>query len=330
MYFSGTILSPLHSLLYFLGMLFAGDAGVDEAGKTKDDQHSSDEGDAGNGDDDGNDDDDDSNDDDDDTADDDTAGASQKSGFGSKLGDRPSDEEVRRNAHRLDSEKDEQLTITMEAFVDSLVDNPSTAEAKLAKFRENDPVLAAKLVRMYKNQQNNQLGGLLDKADPAVRDAFQSLSEQVATLTEKTQQQTDSEDKRTYLDWEKEAHPYLSPKSTEGKTKIGGRLREAFYSALDRISPAGQALDNETLEDALVIAKRKVGWNDKKVKRALDKFATEQAARGRSISVSKGGKGVGGKEQVNADPKVAEMFNNTSPERLKKIAEEKSKAGFKQ
>lgn len=316
---SGTLLFPLHplqKLIEFLRMLFADDAGTDETGDTKKDDQTSEEGDTGDGN---------QGDDGDSEGEDDDDESSEEDSLDDDL---PDDEKTRRNANRMDSLKDEQLTTTMEAFVDLLVDNPAKAEEKLQKLREEDPIVAARLARMFKNRKNNALGDMLDGADDVVREAFKNLSEQVSKLSEKTQAQIDAEDKRVYLAWEKESHPYLNPKSPEGKTKIGQNLRASFYEALDRVTSDDAPIDDQMLEDALAIAKRRVGWNDKKVKRAIDKFAAEQAAKGRTVTTPKGGTGLKGKESPSADPKVAEMFGNVGPERLKKIAEAKAAAGF--
>lgn len=246
--------------------------------------------------------------------------------------DLPADDKTRRNAARLDSEKEEQLTASMEALVDLLVENPDIAERKLTELREEQPLLAAKLAKMFKNKANNKLGDLLEGADEAVKKAFGQLAEQVKTLSKKTEVQLAAEEKRVYLAWEKEAHPYLNPKSTEGKTKLGNKLRVEFYKQLDRLTNDEEALDEDTLEDALAVAKRRVGWNDRRVKRAVEKFAVEQAAKGRGTSTPKGGKGAAsGGEKPNASPEIASMFNKAgNAEHLKKVAEAKKAGGFKQ
>jgi len=315
----GTLLSPLYPLFSALGYFFAADdddKGDDEAGKTEDGQKSdegdSDDEDDGDGEDEGDDEEEDSDEEDD--LDDDL----------------PEAEATRRNAARLDSEKDVQLTASMEALVDLLVENPDIAERKLTELRDEQPVLAARLAKMYKNKANNKLGDMLEGADDAVKAAFKTMAEKLNSLEQKTEQQRTAEEKRVYLAWEKGVHPYLNPKSREGRTQIGKRLRDEFAAALDRISN-DKPVDEDILEDALAMAKRRVGWNDGKVKRAVDKFALQQAAKGRGTTAGKNGKGgAGGGEAPKADPKMAAAFNKAGDAaHLKKVAEAKKAAGFK-
>jgi hypothetical protein len=219
----------------------------------------------------------------------------------------------------------------MEAIVDLLVENPDKADEKLRSLQAEQPALAARLAKMYSNRKNNKLSDLLADADPAVASAFQNLADQVSKIQETTEKQTEAQERRLYLEWEKN-HGYLRPKSEEGKTKLGKKLRDTFYDVIDEVFSEG-VLSEDILEDALAIAKRRVGWKDSRVSKLLKKQAAEQAAKNRGVKVPIGGKGLKTGGKVNADKSLAQEFANDSDpkkltERMKKVADEKKKAGY--
>ena len=315
--FLGTLL-PFHNLLQSLISLFAAESEDEDETEDDSDDQDSDKGNPDDEEDSEDEEDDEEQEDEDDEDEDEEDDEDELS----------SDELTRRNAARLDSKKDLQLTASMEAFVDVLIENPDVAEDKLEALAKKQPELAAKIAKMYKNRQNNKLGEMLEKADDAVKAAFRTLLARVDEIEQKTEEQIEADEKRVYKSWMKEAHPYLNPKSKEGSTPIGKKLRATLYDVLDERFSEG-ALSEDTLEDALAIAKRRVKWNDNKVSKAVKKQAIEQAAKGRTIKAASGGKGVTTDKEVNANEEVAEMFGDKSKDRLKKVAAAKKKAGYK-
>lgn len=325
----GTLLDPFRPILNFLAMFMEGDD--DEGAEDDQDDSTSEEGDedhSGDEDEDAEDSDD-SDDTDDDSDEEDSEDTEDEEESDDDLDDDlPADEKTRRNAARLDSDKDNQLTASLEANVEFMVENPEKAEEKLTALQAKNPKLAAKLARMYENRKNNRLGDLLKDADPQVKQAFTSLLSQVESIKSRTDRQFADQEKRMYRDWAKEGHPYLVHKSPEGKTPKAVKLQNALADVIDERFQ-DDVLTEDMLEDALAIAKRRANWNDSSMSKAMKKQAAEQAARGRSIVSNSGGKGVkSGTKSAHADPSMAERFGDSSPERLKKVAQAKKEAGF--
>jgi len=319
----GTLINPFAPLLNLLAMFMDGDE--DDETEDDDSDSTSDEGDENqsgdeeedeeDADDSEEDDDEESDDEEDDEDEDDSSDDLRES------------ERTRRNAARLDSDKDEMLTASMEANVQSLIENPEKAEEKLQALQARNPKLAARLLRLYENRKNNALGALLKDADPAVKQAFTSLLSQVEAIKDRTDRQFGDQEKRMYKDWAKDGHPYLVAKTPEGKTPKAQKLRTVLANVIDERFQ-DDVLTEDMLEDALAIAKRRVNWKDSSMMKQMKKQAAEQAARGRSIVSAGAGKGIKSGKSATANAEMAERFGDSSPERLKKVAKAKKEAGF--
>lgn len=309
----GTLLDPFTPLLMGFAKDDEEDDEPDGSGKSQD---SSDDGNPDDEDDDEEDDEEDEDDEDEEDLDDEDLDD-----------DLPADEKTRRNAAQLDSEKDLQLTSSMEAYVELLLENPENAEDTLSKLQDKDPKLAGKLAKMYASKSHNQLGKLLEDADDSVKQAFDVLSKQLSDINDKGDQQIEAQEKKTYNSWLK-SNKEVSKKSEEGKTKFGGKLRTTLADVLEDMFD-DTALTEDVLNEALVIAKHRVGWTDKRVKKAVDKFAIAQAAKNRGAGSGSHGSGLKASKAPHADKEIAESFGDDSPERLKKVAKAKKKAGLK-
>lgn len=223
-------------------------------------------------------------------------------------------EEVRKNAARKITSFGADLRKTDLALVDLIAETPEKAPDIIKRIQGENPKLAARLSKLYTRRDINQLAEKFK--DPAIAEAFEALSTQVDTLNQRTEQQQIAQDKRVMKQWK------------EGTTELeDASLLAAFKTALDQTFQ-NQPITEDILEDALAIAKRRIGWIDEPTKKAAAKVATQQALKARSGSSPSGGKGIRADAPIQADPVIADKFGSTDPERMKKIAEAKKKAGF--
>ena len=304
-----TLLSPLYPLIQFFGLMFA-DTGADEP-DTPDQPPAAEHTDL--------------------NGQDDTPNPDEPEG---DEPDVPDDEEdqsaeaiVRRNAAQKIGAQGQAMRADDLALISLLAEAPTKAPRVIAMLKEENPQQAERLARLFE-KGGDDLADKLKNADPIVRETLQGLTTELRALSSKTDAQYAANEKRVYLNWQREKASYLSPKSPEGQTPMGKRLREQFRTALD-LFPSDAPLTEDILEDALVVAKRRSGWQDKTVKQAVDKQAVEQAARARAAGAANGGTGLSKDQAPNADPRIAAMFGRKTPEQLAKIAQYKKQGGFK-
>lgn len=226
-----------------------------------------------------------------------------------------SDEEIiRRNAARKISSQGQDLRSTDLELVSLIAESPEKAPDIIARIKGENPKLAQRLQKLYVSRERNNLSEKFK--DPVVAEAFEALSTQVETLTQKTAQQAENDERRTFKNWKRDV-PELEDKA----------LKATFKTVLDTVFP-DQLITEDVLNDALALAKHRSGWQDEPTRKAADRIAVEQAIRGRQSGPPRGGRGISSEPSYDADPQVADMFGSTDPDRLKKIAEAKKKARF--
>lgn len=235
---------------------------------------------------------------------------------------------VRGNAARKISDQGQDMRADDLALLSLLAEAPSKAPRIIAMLQDSNPKQAARIAKLV-SKNDADLADRLKDADPLVRDALQELSTTVQQLSKKTENEIKSNETRVFKTWRTEKAPFLSPKTEEGKTPLGKRLRDTFQEALDTLFPADAPLTEDMLEDALAVAKRRTGWQESKVKRAVDKQAAEQAQKARAASTPKGGTGIAAGQLPPANPRIAGMFGRKTPEQMKQIQEAKKNGGFK-
>lgn len=315
----GNLLSPLYPLLSLLqGLMFRDtdedepDEGDQPSDKGKADELIEDD-DTDTGDDDPEDDDDDDSDEEDDDTDDD-------------LQEDIDDQELTaRNADTAISRKDAQVVSSLMSLVKTMVKYPDTAEDTIKDLQSEQPELASRLAKMYESEKNDSMKAALKDAPEELRSLLSKLVDDVGSIQKKSEQDQIAEDKRVYKEWEKSAHPYLNPKSESSQTKVGKKLRQEFANAINRF-PANEPITEDLLEDALVIAKRRSGWNNSKVSDTAKQQAKEQAQKARSGAAGAGKSKTSGKgEKVSAPSRITGLFPNQSEDRQKKVDEIKAK-----
>lgn len=235
------------------------------------------------------------------------------------------EERTRRNADSLISQKDDQLVSSLTSMVRSMAKHPDAAEEMLNDLREEQPKLAQRLAKMYDEQKDTTLSKALEDAPDSVRGLLSKLVSEVGTLKRETSKDRARDEKRAYKEWESTTHPYLSPKSNEGKTEAGKKLRSEFREALNRL-PENEPVTEDLLEDALVIAKRRSGWDNSRVSDQVKQQAKEQAQKARSGAVGTGkGKKESSTNSGTAPSRVTSLWPNQSDDRQKKVDEVKKK-----
>lgn len=229
-----------------------------------------------------------------------------------------------RNADSIISKKDRQVESSLMSLVRTMAKHPDTAESTIEDLKSEQPELAERLAKMYKEQKNTSMLDALKDAPDGLKDVLAGLVEDIGVIKQKSEQDQIAEERRMYSDWERDTHPYLNPKSEEAKTPKGKQLIKEFRNALNRL-PASEALTTDLLEDSLAIAKRRTGWEESRVSDSEKKQAKEQAQKARSGAIGKG-KGKTSKGDDSPEPHgVTKEWHGANPDRQKKVNEIKRK-----
>lgn len=221
---------------------------------------------------------------------------------------------VRRNAAQKITRTGKQLRKTDLALVDLIAETPGRAPEIIARIKGENPDLARRLSKLYLKRESSGIQGKF--TDPQVQEAFEALSAQVETLSDRTESQRIAQEKRLFKQWRATASDLDD-----------ADLRKEFRTVLETRFSESEVTE-DLLDDALAIAKRRIGWQDEPVRAAARRIAAEQAARARIPSPPSGGRGVSHEPALAADQDIAAKFGNSDPDRLKKVEEFKRKARF--
>lgn len=324
MFFSvGNLLSPLYPLFSFLQALMLEDTDDDKPDNS--DQKSDNSGQADEQDDGGSSDDEDDQDDTDDSGEPDDGESDDDA---DNLDDDLDQEEINgREADTAISKANERGNKMLMTTVKWMAKHPEDAEEYLEELRKEQPEEAQRLAKMYEGQKNVALKDALKEAPDSVRDLLSKLVDDVGSLKQKSHEDIVREERRVYKSWEKEKHPYLNSKDDAAQTKVGKELLKQFREALNRL-PDGEPITEDLLEDALVIAKRRSGWNNSRVSEQVKQQAKEQAQKARSGAAASGKSKASKGESKSTPSRITDAWPGKTEDRQKKVDEIKRKKGF--